>query len=195
MNIITDLQRRIKLVLLSIIGASVHFINCKQLPDEKIETYANVLNDLASACKYSDCCRDRLFRDTFVSSLLSSVIVGSLLEDCEDKSFNQCVERAKMIEKFTADAQDITFDPKLHRSFRMAPDRKRYIENGSLKVVLCNITRYYRFNITACQRWAGSTLKVLKYKVQVLTHNCTSSTSQSTPPEKYFQNTNTTYFL
>ena len=102
--VITDLQRRIKPTKLSdatyselegkltaqfetkksLVGASVQFLNRKQKSGETIENYARVLNDLASNCKYNDCCRDRLLRDAFISGLTSSHILGGLLQDCEN---------------------------------------------------------------------------------------------------------------
>ena len=89
-NVITDLQRKIKPTLLSaakyddlintltgqfsvkksIVGASVQFLNRKQ-GNETIEVYAKDLNELASHCEYQDCCRDRLLRDAFISGLSS----------------------------------------------------------------------------------------------------------------------------
>jgi hypothetical protein len=133
-SVITDLQRRIKPVLLSaatydilegkltaqyeikksIVGAAVKFLNRKQGSGESIENYAKIINDLASSCVYKDCCRDRLLRDAFVSGLYSSVILTGLLQDCENKSFNECVEKAKFLEQLTADAQDIKFEPNFH---------------------------------------------------------------------------------
>ena len=128
--VITDLQRRLKPTKLStatfeqlkekltaqyevkksIVGASVQFLNRKQHAEENIENYARVLNDLASNCKYEDCCRDRLLRDAFISGLRSGHIVGGLLQDCEvndKKTFNDCVAKAKLLEQITQDAQDI----------------------------------------------------------------------------------------
>ena len=69
-NVITDLQRRIKPILLadatydlieskltsqyevknSVVGASVKFLKRRQLPGESIESYVKCLNDLASSC-------------------------------------------------------------------------------------------------------------------------------------------------
>lgn len=126
-NVITDVQRRLKPVKLSaatyedikekltaqyevkksVIGATVQFLNRKQLPDESIENYARALNDLCSNCNYKDCCRDRSLRDAFVSGLRSANILSGLLQDCENKSFNECVEKAKLLATFSADAQDI----------------------------------------------------------------------------------------
>lgn len=126
-SVITDLQRRIKPTLLSeavydtltdklklqfqvkksTVGAAVQFLNRKQSTTESIETYAKILNDLASACRYQDCCRDRLLRDAFISGLRSNAVITRLLQDCEDKSFNDCVEKAKFLEQLAADAQDI----------------------------------------------------------------------------------------
>lgn len=132
-NVITDLQRRIKPVTLSaatyedliskltsqyevkksVVGASVQFLNRKQSSSETIETYAKILNDLASGCRYKDCCRDRLLRDTFIAGLRANTIITGLLQDCEaddTKSFNDCIEKAKMLEQLTHDAQDIKPD-------------------------------------------------------------------------------------
>ena len=102
--VITDLQRRIKPTKLtestyaqleaklteqfsvkkSLVGASVSFLNRKQQPEESIENYARVLNDLASNCRYSECCRDRMTRDTFIAGLRSAtIILSGLLQDCE----------------------------------------------------------------------------------------------------------------
>lgn len=126
-NVITDVQRRLKPLKLSaatyedikvkltaqyevkksVIGATVQFLNRKQLPDESIENYARALNDLCSNCDYKDCCRDRSLRDAFVSGLRSANILSVLLQDCENKSFNECVEKAKLFATFSADAQDI----------------------------------------------------------------------------------------
>jgi len=131
-NIITDLQRRIKPTLLSaatydelvdkltsqfevkhsVVGATVRFLNYKQSSSESIESYAKSLNDLASACKFKDCCRDRMLRDAFVSGLHSSSILSAVLHDCEDKTFNACVDKAKLVEQITSDALDIKLDPK-----------------------------------------------------------------------------------
>ena len=129
-HIITDIQRRIKPVLLtdapystiehnltalfdikkSVIGSAVKFINRKQQPNESIETYAKTLNDLASQCEYGECCRDRLLRDIFVSGLHSAKLISVLLQECETKSFHECVDRAKLIEQLAHDAADMKPD-------------------------------------------------------------------------------------
>ena len=126
-TIITDLQRRLKPKKLSeavfseleeiltnsyetkksVIGATVAFLNYKQKPNESIENFARTLNNLCSECKYANCCRDRSLRDAFVSGLRSSKILAGLIQDCEDRTFNECVEKAKMLEAFSADTQDI----------------------------------------------------------------------------------------
>lgn len=126
-TIITDLQRRLKPKKLSevkfqeleemltssyetkrsVIGATVAFLNYKQKPNESIENFARTLNNLCSECKYKNCCRDRALRDAFVSGLRSSKILAGLIQDCEDRTFNECVEKAKLLEAFSADTQDI----------------------------------------------------------------------------------------
>lgn len=126
-SVITDLQRRMKPTKLSeatydavlqkitsqfqvkksLVGASVQFLNRKQQPSETIESYAKILNDLAASCEYSDCCRDRLLRDAFISGLQSSAILRAVLPECDNKSFNECVDKAKLLEQLTCDAQDM----------------------------------------------------------------------------------------
>ena len=129
-SIITDLQRRIKPTLLSdatydllfgklsdqftikksIVGASVKFLNRQQASDESIENYALVINNLAASCKYKACCMDRLIRDVFIAGLRSTDIMSGLLTDCEadpDKTFNDCVAKAKLLEQIHLDANDI----------------------------------------------------------------------------------------
>ena len=96
----------------SIIGASIQFINRKQSINESIESYAKTLNNLAAECKYSACCRDRLLRDTFVAGIRCSKILSSLLQDCEKKTFNEVVEKSKLLEQIRIDAEDIKSDPR-----------------------------------------------------------------------------------
>ena len=147
-NVITDVQRRLKPKKLSeatyedirekltaqyevkksVIGATVQFLNRKQLPEESIENYARVLNDLCSNCNYKDCCRDRSLRDAFVSGLRSANILSGLLQDCENKSFNECVEKAKLLATFSADAQDIKPDCSYQTSYKASEYRARGIK-------------------------------------------------------------------
>lgn len=145
LNVVTDLQRRIKPVKLSevtydlvvekltgqyevkksVIGASVQFLNHKQSPHESIENYAKTLNDLASLCKYADCCRDRHLRDRFVSGIHSKAVLTALIQDCEtDKKFNECVEKAKVLEQLSNDAQDIKLEPKINSSYKVEEKSK-----------------------------------------------------------------------
>ena len=132
-SIITDLQRRIKPTRLSeatyediceklttqnsekmsVVGVAVQFMNRKQGNEEPIETYAKVLSDLASECNFGNCCRDRLLRDAFISGLQSRAILSSLLQECETKkisSFDDCVERAQILDQMKFDAQNIRHD-------------------------------------------------------------------------------------
>lgn len=126
-SVVRDIQRRLKPVMFSdasyddiesnliasydikrsVIGAAVSFLTRKQKGGEALEAYAKVLNELASHCEYNDCCRDRLLRDTFVSGLSSSRIIRMLIVDCEGKSFNECVEKAKIIDQVSQDVKDI----------------------------------------------------------------------------------------
>ena len=126
-NVLTDLQRRLKPVTLtvatfdqiesqlkasfcikkSLIGASVQFLTRKQKPHESIETYSQILNELASHCDYpTDSC-DRLLRDAFVSGLRSHKLISNLIADCEEKTFTQSVDRAKLLQQFSQDVEEI----------------------------------------------------------------------------------------
>ncbi|XP_068237075.1 uncharacterized protein [Palaemon carinicauda] len=147
-NVVTDVQRRLKPVKLSdatyenikeklisqheikksVIGATVQFLNRKQLPDESIENYARALNGLCSNCNYKYCRRDRSLQDPFVSGLRSASILSGLLQDCENKSFNECVEKAKLLTTFSADAQDIKLECNHHTSYKVTEHRAKGIK-------------------------------------------------------------------
>ena len=141
-QVITDLQRRLKPVLLtqatyeqlethltssygvkkSLIGASVAFLTRKQKQHESIETYSKILNELASHCGYADASRDRLLRDAFVCGLKNHRLIRSLIAECEDKSFSESVNRAKVLEQFSQDADDINPSRPEHQfQLRKAP--------------------------------------------------------------------------
>jgi len=91
----------------SAIGASVTFIRRKQREGENIEGYSRALNDLGSQCEYKDCCRSRLVRDQFIAGLRSKRLITALITECEGKSFEDTVTRAKQLEQITADVEDI----------------------------------------------------------------------------------------
>lgn len=152
--VITDLQRRIKPIKLSeatytlikeklieqfsvkksIVGATVCFLNRKQQPEEKIENYARILNDLASNCRFSECCRDRMTRDAFIAGLRSPNILSGLLQDCEineKKSFNECVTKAKLLEQISHDAYDIQPELKYNASVNKLQGQRKYSGNQS----------------------------------------------------------------
>ena len=65
----------------SYVGAAVAFLARKQQTNESIEDYSKILNQLASQCGYSECCRDRLLRDVFLSGLRSSRLLRTLITD------------------------------------------------------------------------------------------------------------------
>ena len=82
-------------------------MNCKQRSNESLENYAKELNDLAADCGYSDCCRDRLFRDVFVMRLKSTKVLSAVLPKSEQETFNECVEYVKLFETLSMDAKEI----------------------------------------------------------------------------------------
>lgn len=138
-RIITDIQRRLKPKKLSdatyddiesnltaayglkksLIGASVNFLTRKQKHDESTESYSKVLNDLASHCDYNNCCLDRMLRDVFVSGLRSSKVIRNLMTECETKKFQECVERAKILEQVTQDLEDINPSARDHATHKI----------------------------------------------------------------------------
>ena len=126
-NVLTDIQRRLKPTLLSgatyediekqlislystkksHIGASVSFLSRKQSAGESIVNYGGALNQLASQCNYEQCCRDRMVRDVFISGLRSPKIITALISECENKTFNEVLEKAKIVEQIHQDVVEI----------------------------------------------------------------------------------------
>ena len=97
----------------SLVGASVRFINRKQMINESIETYARALNVLANDCSYSACCLNRLLRDTFVAGVRDTAILSTLLQECDKDNkitFQNVVEKAKVVEQLKLDALSIKGD-------------------------------------------------------------------------------------
>lgn len=129
-QVVTDLQRRLKPILLtnvtydellnklraqyevkkSLAGAAVQFFNRKQKSGESIEDYAQDINNLAAQCEYKDCCRDRLLKDVFISGLNCAPVLTAVLQSCEKKTFNECVEHAKLIQRVRKDASSMQSD-------------------------------------------------------------------------------------
>ena len=127
-SILTDVQRRLKPTKLedatykqmeehliasygvkkSVIGAAVTFFTRKQKDGETIVTYSKILNELASHCDYSECWRDRLLRDAFVSGLKNSRIIQSLITEGTSLKFSDCVEKARMFEQVLPEVKEIS---------------------------------------------------------------------------------------
>ena len=126
-SVITDLQRRLKPKKLteatyedirsnliasygvkkSTTGAAVSFVTRKQKPTESIEDYSKALNEFCSQAEYKPCCRDRLLRDIFISGLQSTKLISALITECEDKSFAEVVNKAKLLHQVTQDVEDM----------------------------------------------------------------------------------------
>jgi len=126
----------------SIVGAAVAFVSRKQLTEESIESFAKVLNQLAAQCGYSDRCRDRLLRDVFLSGLRSSSLLRHLIPDCDGKTFQECVEKAKTIEQVALDVEDIhpgnseTNSP-MFKVERTHQDNEKATPSASYKCIRC----------------------------------------------------------
>ena len=127
-NIVSELQRRLSPTLLgdatydeisnhlhqqfstskSTVGASVQFLTYKQQSGQSIEDYSRKLNSLAFQCNYPAACLDRLLRDAFVAGLLSPSILETLIQECDQLTFRQTLERAKLLETFRKDVDKIS---------------------------------------------------------------------------------------
>ena len=83
----------------SLIGASLAFHTRKQQAQEIIEQYAKGLNQLASKCGVSHCCRDRNLRDVFVSGLLPSKLISALILIARRKNFANVWKKQKLRSK------------------------------------------------------------------------------------------------
>ena len=163
-NVITDIQRRLKPTLLSnakyaelethlislfstkksVIGASVAFLTRKQQPGESIEGYAKVLNELASQCSYEEECRKRVLRDAFVTGLRSAKIMTALIQLGENKTFHEVLDRAKTIEQCTQDVEDINPTAKVSNQFHIDGEHKfkNKSYNGASQKVSTNYNCY-----------------------------------------------------
>ena len=70
--------------------------------------------------------RDRMLRDIFVSGLLSSTLVTTLITECEEKTFQEYIEQAKLLEQVICDVEDINPSAKVNK-----------IDKNRVQVVLC----------------------------------------------------------
>ena len=153
-EVLTSIQRKLKPTLLteakfeeiekhlkslystkkSIVGAAVAFVTRKQLPQESIENYSKVLNELASQCEYKNCCLDRMLRDIFIAGLQSSKIMAAIIQDCDEKTFEEVVCKAKVLEQLNLDVEEINPSMK-HFSQNAVKDNtsKRYVHHAKNK--------------------------------------------------------------
>ena len=51
-----------------------------------------------------------MIKDVFVSGLYSATVLSAVLEKCENKTFNECVEHFKLVEQIASDARDIKYE-------------------------------------------------------------------------------------
>ena len=79
----------------------------KQQPGQSFEDYARQLNNLGSLCNYPSSCLDRLLRDAFVAGISNAAILSSLIQVCDQLSFRETVERAKLLDTFRQDVDSI----------------------------------------------------------------------------------------
>lgn len=94
----------------STVGAALAFFKRTQQVGESLESYARALNDLANQCGYEENTRERNLRDQFIAGLQSSKIIEILITQGEEKSFEECVARAKTLVQISADVEDINTD-------------------------------------------------------------------------------------
>ena len=129
-HVLTEVQRILKPVLLS--GATfeqiesqvtalyntkklVSFLSRRQEVGESIVRYGGSLNQLTSQCKYKDCCRDTLVHDVFISGLRSVEVMASLISECENKTFSEVLDKAKLVEQIQQDVVEINPSAKQFR--------------------------------------------------------------------------------
>lgn len=134
-RMVTDIQRRIAPVQLSAatydqvkdnllgsyannkstVGASVDFFSYKQEDNQSIEEYTKQLKFLASKCSFDQqITLDRLLRDVFVAGLKSAPILSSVLQTADSMSFQEAVDKAKLIEQIRKDTISIHAPSRIH---------------------------------------------------------------------------------
>ena len=126
-NLISSIQRRIAPKLLTdsdydevenillqqfsikqtYVASAVKFLHCKQKPDQSIEEFGNELNSLAAKCNYKQCCSDLLLKQVFIANLNSKYIMSTLLQKADDMSFNETLQKAKLLQQIRVDTEVI----------------------------------------------------------------------------------------
>lgn len=130
-DIITSIQRRIAPKLLTtvdydsveeiliqqysvqqtFVAAAIQFLHYKQKPEQSIEEYGRNLNSLAAKCSYKQCCSDTLLKQVFIANLRSPQIMSTLLQKADSLSFNESLQKAKLIQQVMDDTKIInTYD-------------------------------------------------------------------------------------
>lgn len=102
----------------SIIAATVEFWKYKQSTNESIENFAKTLNSLCNSCDYGQA-TNRILRDAFVCGLASKSMLQSLMQDCEKKTFEECVEQAKLLERIFSEVENIKPEHKPCTSYKV----------------------------------------------------------------------------
>lgn len=126
-DIITSIQRRIAPQLLTdadystveeillqqysvrqtYVASAVNFLHCKQKSDQSIEDYGRTLNALAAKCNYKQCCYDLLLKQVFIANLQSKHIMSTLLQKADGLSFNETLQKAKLLQQIKDDTEVI----------------------------------------------------------------------------------------
>lgn len=91
----------------SIVGASVKFFMYRQQQSQSIEDFSKELRFLASSCDFENITADRLLRDVFIAGLSSSHVLSTVLQEAEDLSFSEAVEKAKFVQQVKDDTRYI----------------------------------------------------------------------------------------
>ena len=74
----------------SVLGASVHFFNCKQKPGQLIEYYARDIKYFSQQCGFqAEVSLSRIQRDVFLAGLNSTPVTTSILQISDDLSFDE----------------------------------------------------------------------------------------------------------
>lgn len=88
------------------IAQSVEFFKRNQQDFEKVADFAVELQALSKHIKFGDFL-DMALRDKFVAGIVSSKIQGELMNSPDDMTFEQVVEKAKVLEQIELDVMDM----------------------------------------------------------------------------------------
>lgn len=101
----------------SVIGAAVHFFTSKQEQGQTIEEYSKKIKSRASQCGFDQqISLNRILRDVFVAGSNSAPVLSTIMESADSMTFEESVEKAKLIQQIREDTAVMQRPANIHVS-------------------------------------------------------------------------------